>query len=851
MTDKRIQEAIEAGTRNQETVVLVRNWCANVRIEKFGGVGLIEAQTGLPIGHHSLACEHAGGGGMSTWDLRDAAIDFHDRYCVDCKLRKPAGFPSLSTLIAERDQRRAEAEREKSRAAAEAEDALRKRQAVRTALQTKLPPLSSAIVEHIGELDLDRTEENRIRIVQSAQLAARHFTDEVVFYIATLAESEYWFQETGLLVLDAVAADPACIANLAIGALTRSSSMRTAARILEKHAAYIEPDRLAPALPAIMHIASPGDSPIPMFEPPPPEPALLRALYRAQKAVVDETIAALIASYTDENIDLAARSISTIGAQDPSIFKTHGRTMVATFVRANYLVHDFEPYHRGVHDLQRAVVAAFFRSPDAIDQLIHEYLQGATDDQMQRAMELYESCMRVDRKYDAAPVAADSKPHLIAFRRLLWAATTLTQAEPLRIVAGAFRGEPYHLVDIARAELDGLIGAMLLVDQRVQQHQELEPTGPNEFLRYMEWANTRDTLAGLATSFAKWATIAAKSDQLLRQKLIACFDHIPEEREGLRGRFLKELAELGDTVDGLQAILPFLYHDLVCASPLLRAYAAETIAELPSAAHRNLPPLVYEAFSVLLYDPYVVVHQAAIHALRQFALPQELMRNATQGVLTVIQAYENNQKEARFLIEAITWLAGELKHNGHADKSVARYLVTVLCKIDPETLRYEIRRCAWSLSGTRGFIDVLMRILPFIDSRDHDDEIDLLDKIPPEELLRRKNELCALGIQLATDQMLITTRIAEFLTRAGAWRDARQLLEDALAAVPDTIQMRMRRMTLQSLLIAVRLEESIADGAADSTTTLDKDWCDLHVSKMEFLKDAQERRSRTGFPGSL
>ncbi|MBI5313545.1 MAG: hypothetical protein HZB28_10610 [Methylocystis sp.] len=850
-TDKRIREAMEAGTRNQETAVLVRNWCANVRIEKSGGVGLVEAQTGLPIGHHSLACDHAGGGAMATWDLRDAALDFHDRYCVDCKLRKPSGFPSLSKLVAERDQRHVEAERERSRASAEAEDALHKRQAVRAALQAKLPPLSSAIIEHIGDLDLNRTEENRARVVESAQLAARHFTDDVVSYVVVLTETEYWFQETGLLVLDAVNADPVRIARLAISALARSSSMRVAARILERHAAHIEPERLAPALPAIMHIANPGHSSFAMVEPPPAEPALLRSLYRTHREAVDVTIEALISSYTDTRIDLAARSISAIGVEDPSIFKTHRRTMVATFVRAASLVHDFDEYHRGVHDLQSAIIAAFFQFPDEIDQLISEYLQGATDDQMQRAMTLYERFMSVDRRFDAAPVDANSKPHRIAFSRVLWAATTLTTAEPLRVVASAFHGKPDHLVEIARAEIDGLIGAMLLMDQRVQQHEDSQPTEPQDFLHHLESANKRETLAGLAASFAKWAAIAAKSDPLLRRKLIACFDHIPEGREGLRGRFLKQLAEFGDTVDGFHLILPFLYQNLVCASPLLRAYAAETIAELPSTAHRNLPPLVYEAFSVLLYDPYVIVHQAAIHALRQFALPQELMRNATRAVLTVIRAYESNQKEARFLIDAISWLAAELKRSGNADKNVARFLVSVLCKIEPETLRYEIRWCARSLSGTYGFVDVVMRILPFVDGRDNDDEIDLLDRIPPEEVLRRKSELCAIGVQLATDQMWITARIVETLTRAAAWHDARQLLEDAIAAVPNTVQMRMRRMTLQSLLISARLEESIADGAVGNAAALDKEWQDFQGSKAEFIQDAQERRSRTGFPGSL
>jgi hypothetical protein len=85
--DRQIERAIVAGERNKEAVGLIQNWCVHARIQKFGGVGMIEAQTGLPIGHHGMACEHASGGSMGSWDLADAAIDFYDRNCSACTKR--------------------------------------------------------------------------------------------------------------------------------------------------------------------------------------------------------------------------------------------------------------------------------------------------------------------------------------------------------------------------------------------------------------------------------------------------------------------------------------------------------------------------------------------------------------------------------------------------------------------------------------------------------------------------------------------------------------------------------------------------------------------------------------------
>jgi hypothetical protein len=49
-TEDQIQRAIEIGEKNQRVIELVRNWCGNVSIKLGGGTGLVEAQTGLPIG---------------------------------------------------------------------------------------------------------------------------------------------------------------------------------------------------------------------------------------------------------------------------------------------------------------------------------------------------------------------------------------------------------------------------------------------------------------------------------------------------------------------------------------------------------------------------------------------------------------------------------------------------------------------------------------------------------------------------------------------------------------------------------------------------------------------------------
>jgi hypothetical protein len=114
-TEKHVQRAIALGDANQRILELVRNWCANIRVEKHGSGGIIELMNGLPIGPRSLACSYAVAPGFSGSDIKFLAIDFYDRNCAGCADRKPVGLPNLSSLIQERDTARAAMDAEAAR----------------------------------------------------------------------------------------------------------------------------------------------------------------------------------------------------------------------------------------------------------------------------------------------------------------------------------------------------------------------------------------------------------------------------------------------------------------------------------------------------------------------------------------------------------------------------------------------------------------------------------------------------------------------------------------------------------------------------------------------------------------
>jgi hypothetical protein len=127
VTDERIEETMAKGRANQSNFRLVMNWCAHIRIQRYGGIGMLEQATGVPIGTFGPECDHAGPDGSYSWDIRDSAVDFYDRHCRDCTLRQPVRDPNLSEWVAERDRQATEEAALNDAAARAAADALKGR----------------------------------------------------------------------------------------------------------------------------------------------------------------------------------------------------------------------------------------------------------------------------------------------------------------------------------------------------------------------------------------------------------------------------------------------------------------------------------------------------------------------------------------------------------------------------------------------------------------------------------------------------------------------------------------------------------------------------------------------------
>jgi len=100
-----VERAVQLGRDNQKLIELVEAHCANARVVREGWGGMVEEQTGLPIGMRSIRCDHAAAPSGFASNLAFLVEDFYRANCVGCPHRKIRGIPNLATWCEERAPR--------------------------------------------------------------------------------------------------------------------------------------------------------------------------------------------------------------------------------------------------------------------------------------------------------------------------------------------------------------------------------------------------------------------------------------------------------------------------------------------------------------------------------------------------------------------------------------------------------------------------------------------------------------------------------------------------------------------------------------------------------------------------
>jgi len=147
--------AIEAGRRNLRATKLLSNWCFHAEIVRSPGRGMIEAETGLPIGHMGVECKFSKKNSMLCWLLEDAAYDFYQSNCKGCQEHTPVRRPNILEFVEPREKAAEQRRREREEEERERKQAQANRRNERTELRYELSLEETFVFDLLDEIDRD------------------------------------------------------------------------------------------------------------------------------------------------------------------------------------------------------------------------------------------------------------------------------------------------------------------------------------------------------------------------------------------------------------------------------------------------------------------------------------------------------------------------------------------------------------------------------------------------------------------------------------------------------------------------------------------------------------------------
>lgn len=852
MNEDEIEEAIQTGRRNNEALQLVHNFCSHARVVNRGGVGLVAQMTGLPIGMLGVHCDHAPASGMAGWHLKPIAVEFYDQNCAHCDKRVAVRMPNLLKLVDERDRAQERQMEDQRRAQAQAEAAHQGRIAQRLALREGQSAACCSLLDDLDMLDACSSDEVKIRIVETAKLAPEVFTAPIVEYFFELATSdEMNLKEQALLVLRQVCADKAQLSEAAWDCLAKKDAVEVAAEIVMAYPELGAAAKVERAVPALIALARRPRANFPM-DAPISRPKPLKTIYKSWPDVVHHAIQRLLDAKQSYPVRLGVAALHVLHSDDAELLPRFSRAAISKLARAHLLFEkDQTDRELGMvcADLRRIIVLALLAAPEDIDALISEFFDSASSEGEERLTQVYEELsrhsIRLGEDHESEMSSSDVAAYVVVLRRLLKLAGTSKNQKVLRLVVQAFRNEPDEVVAAGKQNIDALLGTAAILDARIEAFDAEQiakpPTNLNE---HLEAQNSATTLHQLRDSCAVIAAKAAMGSEKLVQSYVDFLTSIDEHRDGLSSTITKATPSLIDSPLALNVVLPHLYSSLLGTSVRRRAAAGTALGDLGRARSTDLPELVLEGFVLLLQDPYVMVHKAAVSALPNINLPEHLERRASGALLQLIPYYSGKRDEHNFLIQCIRLYLVRFASPQQLQSGLGNFLIKFLMTAPANLHTSDFSRMGKALAAASNFADLVIHTLddPELSEHGEEDASSLVHLIPEAVALERADDLVKM-VMRQPGRMMLVGAVVELLSRVGAWAHAEAAMHASWEAVPDTVPERRFKWYRKLHVIAVQFEAAVAARDTSRQEALQTEWLQLEASLKEDEKQYASRRS--------
>jgi hypothetical protein len=638
--EKDCKKAVEAGQRNLRTTKLLSNWCFHAEFVRSPGRGMIEAQTGLPIGYMGVKCKYSKKNSMFSWLLEDAAYDFYQNNCKGCTERVPVGFPSIMEFVdpreKEAEERRHErAEQERVRARQQ-----RERREQRAVLRNDLSLEETFVLDLLEELDQEDIVSDDPRLERLATLAPETFTRKVIEHImpAVLSYDLPYSMPAAKALLRAPLESEEKLA-VAVYMLGNNEKSAIAVEVVLAEPEKLSRDELERVLNCFVSMA---------LGPPPglhgfgyesirPDAAPMHSLFHKKRADICAIVDTLIGDADSWKISAAVEII--LATDDDKLLSKHTRSILAKLMRRRTLLPEEGRDSSLLYYLRDAASRCLERLPEVTDTIIQSFLADEDDTGREEAHRTYSSVLK-HRYREKAQIGTAQR---IAFNRLLWAAVESPE-NSMGDAGQFFRHSWEEFAQLAVEHFDDLIGAAATLSDKYEQVGALRSLElVEDVFAQLERSQQRTAIDNLQKALIKWAAFGAKSKGREGiQEFLDLYQRLPKNQAQMRGNMVVQLSKLLIGVESLTLVLPDWYGALMDESTLVRAGALRAWEEVPYELVKNFPDLFFEAFSILLMDPYVIVHKSAVWALRRRSFPDLITQLDPQPpclACTVVHCY--------------------------------------------------------------------------------------------------------------------------------------------------------------------------------------------------------------------
>ena len=810
MLSKRELERYQAlGERNQRALKLAQNWCAHLEIDIDGGVGLIEHISGLPIASRVFRCPYARDTGWRMREAQEAAVHFYDENCHGCPHRQPVRLPNLLELVAERDAERVRRAEAAEIAAEKARARLDARAERRHALQPGMAAAEAGLLDLIARIDIDPTAEGAESLQQIARATPERFGAGIQEVLYDLASAGGEIRTAAALqALDLIGSDSARVAAVAVEALARGEAMRRAAQMVRARISECSDEQISRSLAALIYEAASRWDSFPGRDGE-PEP-LIAAHSRFPETVTTALQDHLRRGSEFERHD-ACEAIEALSAHDPELVLALAADIVRAALR--------EPegmMERGRGAAIRALAAGFRSRPDAMERVLADAMQRGTAED--RAV-LFGVYGQIIRNAPAEPDPNHTRAVTIALERVIAALATRAEDDRLDHAREALKAATRHHRQLLLPHVTTLLGAAALFAQDL----DAEPTPSTlhdprpEEVRVLEARSRRQGLQVTLREIVETAGGLARVHGEVRRVLIDYLGGLDKGHERLRAALVDALGEMGQYPDAIKVMLPALYTAMGSSSQLVRMSAARAYGEILRESGEDLPDLVHEMFLLLLGDGFVVVHQAAVRALRFGHLPVRYTAAAARIVGRWVGSYaaqRHSDDNDVFLGEAIDVYLSLRAESGGPDPEEKQILIEILGQMEPNEAWKAARFHGYQLRAELGYAELLVRIIenPKTCYFGLLEPVQELGELPAADIQRVAASIPA-AARAASDNSedRLTEYFLEMLGSADAWHEAVQVAADEVNAIDPTEWGRARRLRSQALQTAAELEAAAGD----------------------------------------